>query len=40
MTLSHRRYFPMIDDNRVMGAMVIEGDDRTYFFELERVEEV
>ncbi|WEZ85667.1 DUF4334 domain-containing protein (plasmid) [Rhizobium sp. 32-5/1] len=33
-------YFRKIDDDRVMGAMVIEGDDRVYFFELARVEEV
>jgi hypothetical protein len=33
-------HFRKVDDNRVMGAMVIEGDDRVYFFELERVEEV
>lgn len=33
-------HFRKVDDNRVVGAMVIEGDDRVYFFELERVEEV
>ena len=33
-------HFRKINDNRVMGAMVIEGDNRVYFFELERVEEV
>lgn len=33
-------HFRKVDDNRVMGAMVIEGDDRVYFFELQRVEEV
>lgn len=33
-------HFRRVDDNRVMGAMVIEGDDRVYFFELKRVEEV
>jgi hypothetical protein len=33
-------HFRRIDDNCVMGAMVIEGDDRIYFFELKRVEEV
>jgi hypothetical protein len=33
-------YFRKVDDNCVMGAMVIEGDDRIYFFELKRVEEV
>nr|WP_250812628.1 GXWXG domain-containing protein [Neorhizobium tomejilense] len=27
-----------IDEHRMMGAMVIEGDERIYFFELERVE--
>ncbi|MEZ2224332.1 DUF4334 domain-containing protein [Rhizobium sp. RCC_161_2] len=33
-------HFRKVDDNRLMGAMVIKGDDRVYFFELERVEEV
>jgi hypothetical protein len=33
-------HFRKIDDNCVMGAMVIEGDDRIYFFELKRVEEM
>lgn len=33
-------YFRKVDDNCVMGAMVIEGDDRIYFFELMRVEEM
>ena len=33
-------HFRKVDDNRVMGAMVIDGDDRVYFFELERVEEM
>jgi hypothetical protein len=33
-------HFRKIADNCVMGAMVIEGDDRIYFFELKRVEEV
>lgn len=33
-------HFRKVDDNRVIGAMVIEGDDRVYFFELKRVEEV
>jgi hypothetical protein len=33
-------HFRKIDDGRVMGAMVIDGDDRVYFFDLERVEEV
>lgn len=33
-------HFRKVDDNRVMGAMVIDSDDRVYFFELERVEEV
>ena len=32
-------HFRRIDDRRVMGAMVIRGDDRRYFFELERVDE-
>jgi len=33
-------YFRKVDDDRVMGAMVIEGDDRVYFFELNRVREM
>ena len=33
-------HFRKVGDNRLMGAMVIEGDERVYFFELERVEEV
>jgi hypothetical protein len=33
-------HFRKIDDVRVMGAMVIDGDDRVYFFQLERVKEV
>jgi len=33
-------HFRKVDNNRVMGAMVIDGDDRVYFFELERFEEV
>jgi hypothetical protein len=33
-------HFRKVDDIRVMGAMAIEGEDRVYFFELERVEEV
>ncbi|SDA92906.1 GXWXG protein [Sinorhizobium sp. NFACC03] len=32
-------YFRRIDELRVMGAMTIRGDDRIYFFELERVDE-
>lgn len=32
-------HFRRIDDRRVMGAMMIETDDRIYFFELERVDE-
>ena len=32
-------YFRRIDANRIMGAMIIEGDDRIYFFELERVDQ-
>lgn len=32
-------HFRRIDAKRVMGAMVISGDDRPFFFELERVEE-
>ena len=31
--------FRRIDDHRVMGAMTIRGDERIYFFELERVAE-
>jgi hypothetical protein len=30
-------YFRRIDEERVMGAMTIRGDQRIYFFELERV---
>ncbi|MBW9064550.1 DUF4334 domain-containing protein [Rhizobium herbae] len=32
-------YFRRIDEERVMGAMKITGDERIYFFELERVNE-
>ena len=32
-------HFRRIDDNTLMGAMVIRGDGRLYFFELERVVE-
>ncbi|MBZ7927289.1 DUF4334 domain-containing protein [Ensifer adhaerens] len=32
-------YFRRVDDRRVMGAMTIRGDERIYFFELERVDE-
>jgi len=32
-------YFRRIDDRKIMGAMTIQGDDRIYFFELERVDE-
>ena len=32
-------YFRRIDKQRIMGAMTISGDDRIYFFELERVDE-
>lgn len=32
-------HFRRIDGKHVMGAMVISGDDRLFFFELERVEE-
>jgi hypothetical protein len=32
-------YFRRIDEDRVMGAMVISGDERVYLFELERVDE-
>ena len=31
-------HFRRIDGKHVMGTMVISGDDRLYFFELERVE--
>jgi hypothetical protein len=30
-------YFRRIDEERVMGAMTIRGDERIYFLELERV---
>jgi hypothetical protein len=32
-------HFRRVDGKRVMGAMAISGDDRLFFFELERVEE-
>lgn len=32
-------HFRRIDQHRVMGAMTIMGDERIYFFELERVDE-
>jgi hypothetical protein len=32
-------HFRRIDPYRVMGAMTISGDERIYFFELERVDE-
>lgn len=32
-------HFRRMDDRKVMGAMTIQGDDRIYFFELERVDE-
>jgi hypothetical protein len=32
-------YFRRIDEETIMGAMTIRGDDRVYFFELERVDE-
>jgi hypothetical protein len=32
-------HFRRIDENRVMGAMTITGDERIYFFELERIQE-
>jgi hypothetical protein len=28
-----------MDDRRIMGAMTIQGDDRIYFFELDRIDE-
>lgn len=31
-------HFRRIDERKIMGAMVIEGDERIYFFELEQVE--
>jgi hypothetical protein len=31
-------HFRRIDEHRIMGAMVIEGDERIYFFELERTD--
>jgi hypothetical protein len=31
-------YFRRIDEKRIMGAMTIKGDNRIYFFELERVD--
>ena len=32
-------HFRRIDDYKIMGAMAIQGDDRIYFFELQRVDE-
>ncbi|MHC2301855.1 hypothetical protein ACVJBD_006121 [Rhizobium mongolense] len=32
-------YLRRIDEHRVMGALTISGDERIYFFELERVNE-
>lgn len=32
-------HFRRIDDRKIMGAMTIQGDDRIYFFELERFDE-
>lgn len=32
-------HFRRIDKERIMGAMTINGDERIYFFELERVDE-
>lgn len=32
-------HFRRIDENRIMGAMTITGDERIYFFELERIQE-
>jgi hypothetical protein len=32
-------HFRRIDEYKIMGAMTIQGDDRIYFFELERVDE-
>lgn len=33
-------HFRRIDEHRIMGAMIIRGDERIYFFELQRVDEV
>lgn len=32
-------HFRQIDESRIMGAMAIEGDERLYFFELERMDD-
>lgn len=32
-------HFRRMGDRKIMGAMTIQGDDRIYFFELERVDE-
>lgn len=32
-------HFRRRDDRRIMGAMTIQGDDRIYFFELDRIDE-
>ncbi|WP_438748273.1 DUF4334 domain-containing protein [Pararhizobium sp. O133] len=32
-------HFRRVDDGRIMGAMTIRGDNRIYFFELERLDE-
>jgi Domain of unknown function (DUF4334) len=32
-------HFRTMGDRKIMGAMTIQGDDRIYFFELERVDE-
>ncbi len=32
-------HFRKMDDRKIIGAMTIQGDDRIYFFKLERVDE-
>jgi len=32
-------HFRRIDEHTIMGAMTITGDERIYFFELDRVDE-
>jgi hypothetical protein len=33
-------HFRRMDDRKIIGAMTIQGDDRVYFFELDRVDEL
>jgi hypothetical protein len=33
-------YFRRVDERKIMGVMTIRGEDRFYFFELERTEEL